>query len=219
MPMAPSVLSSAEALIAKIIQKTSQRLTDRVDRGIADVEAHAVLGLTKAARQAIGGKATIAEIRKSVGATNALVKLSLLETDLVEVIEDARDLAYRNARKGWALAIPPQNLRANPGIAQPGEIEHARNLIVGGQSLDDQAEAWIDQASRTLEQTMVLAATDGGPGATSADEMISEWAIQAAKAITTKAISALEDSLRTMDRLAARDCVLPSLLQPDPTLG
>lgn len=204
--------------LAAELRLWSRQIRSRIGRSLDDAEAHAVSAITRSVRLAPAGRPTIAEVRQTRGVTAAEARLNELLNGLENLIGQSREAAYRIAAPGWVGSLDPAWQRRGAGQISQAAIDRARSLVVGGMVVRRDLQGSIERARSDLERTLVTAGTPAGPSAPSPDELVTQWATQARRAIEVAALGILEDGFNAIDRLAGRDVIDPNRLHPDPTL-
>lgn len=164
-----------------------------IDRHVDDAKAHASNALTATVRDTPDGRATVRKLDKSRSAGAATGHLDTLETDLGELVREARASFYVGSISLWLPFIPADNRIANADKPSKAVERIMRDAIISGYTLDMRLGPAVATAKRTLSAQLNMGGTSGANDRQS-DGRLKTWATQTSASLGKTAESILSDS-------------------------
>lgn len=164
-----------------------------IDRHIDDAKAHASNALTATVRDTPDGRATVRKLDKSRSATAATGHLDTLETDLGEVVREARSAFYAQSIALWLPFIPEENRIANADKPSAGIRRIMVDAVISGYTLEMRLTPAIATAKRTLSAQLNMGGASGSSDRL-ASTRLATWATQTSISLSKTAESILSDS-------------------------
>lgn len=179
-------------LLARLLPwavKARAKISSHVD----DAKAHASNALTATVRDTPDGRATVRKLDKSRSASAAAGHLDTLETDLGELVRDARSAFYEGSIKLWLPFIDEEH-RVDHADKPSKAVERImRDAVISGYTLEMRLTPAIATAKRTLSAQLNMGGASGSSDRL-ASMRLATWATQTSASLSKTAESILSDS-------------------------
>lgn len=211
-----NALAAKDKHLASLLVMAKKGLLKTVVARFEDAVGHARNSITKTAKDAAEGKATVAAVRRNRSVTAARERLLEIGDEIARTVQASRRVFFTDCFEGWRAVLPARVLRPEKRPTQAmiygvlGELSH-------GRAVEDDCKVLVVRAADELVRTLIQIASRGVSKPEQVD-LLDQWVNQWSPKISNQAVGLLDDAAYRADYLSGRAVIQPKYLHPDPTV-